>query len=89
MSEETGESVHRISVKEVAASFGGSAMTGAAKASPGVAVGAGAAEFLSTSVQDLITWGTLVYSIPRQKLSMHSTTSVGAGRIEADAQACA
>ena len=31
MSEE-GESVRRITVKEVAASFGGSAMTGAAKA---------------------------------------------------------
>lgn len=61
MSEEAGESVRRITVKEVAASFGGSAMTGAAKASPGVAVGAGAAEFLSTSVQDLITWGTLIY----------------------------
>lgn len=63
MSEEAGESVRRITVKEVAASFGGSAMTGAAKASPGVAVGAGAAEFLSTSVQDLITWGTLVYIV--------------------------
>lgn len=61
MSEEAGESVRRITVKEVAASFGGSAMTGAAKASPGVAVGAGAAEFLSTSVQDFITWGTLIY----------------------------
>ena len=61
MGEEAGESVRRITVKEVAASFGGSAMTGAAKASPGVAVGAGAAEFLSTSVQDLITWGTLIY----------------------------
>lgn len=63
MSEEAGESVRRITVKEVAASFGGSAMTGAAKASPGVAVGAGAAEFLSTSVQDLITYGTLIYIV--------------------------
>lgn len=62
MSEEM-ESARRISVKEVAASFGGSAMTGAAKASPGVAVGAGAAEFLSTSVQDLITYGTLIYIV--------------------------
>lgn len=62
MSEEM-ESARRISVKEVAASFGGSAMTGAAKASPGVAVGAGAVEFFSTNVQDLITWGTLIYIV--------------------------
>ncbi len=63
MSEETGAEVKRISVRGVAASFGGSAMTGAAKASPGVAVGAGAAEFFSTSVQDLITYGTFIYIV--------------------------
>lgn len=57
MQEERGP----ISVKQVASSFGASGATGLAKASPGVAVGAGAAEMLSTSVQDLITWSTLVY----------------------------
>ena len=50
-----------VTVKEVATSFGASGATGLAKASPGVAVGAGAAELLSTSVQDLITYGTLLY----------------------------
>lgn len=48
-------------MKKTASSFGASAATGAAKASPGVAVGAGAAEFFSTSVQDLISYCTLVY----------------------------
>lgn len=57
MQEERGP----ITVKQVASSFGASGATGLAKASPGVAVGAGAAEMLSTSVQDLITWCTLVY----------------------------
>ena len=50
-----------VTVKDVATSFGASGATGLAKASPGVAVGAGAAELLSTSVQDLITYGTLLY----------------------------
>ena len=57
MQEERGP----ITVKQVASSFGASGATGLAKASPGVAVGAGAAEMLSTSVQDLITWCTRVY----------------------------
>ena len=57
MQEERGP----ITIKQVASSFGASGATGLAKASPGMAVGAGAAEMLSTSVQDLITWGTLVY----------------------------
>lgn len=57
MQEERGP----ITIKQVASSFGASGATGLAKASPGVAVGAGAAEMLSTSVQDLITWATLVY----------------------------
>lgn len=57
MQEERGP----ITIKQVASSFGASGATGLAKASPGVAVGAGAAEMLSTSVQDLITWGTLIY----------------------------
>lgn len=57
MQEERGP----ITIKQVASSFGASGATGLAKASPGVAVGAGAAEMLSTSVQDLITWCTLVY----------------------------
>lgn len=57
MQEERGP----ITVKQVASSFGASGATGLAKASPGVVVGAGAAEMLSTSVQDLITWATLVY----------------------------
>lgn len=57
MQEERGP----ITIKQVASSFGASGATGLAKASPGVAVGAGAAEMLSTSVQDLITYGTLIY----------------------------
>ena len=57
MQEERGP----ITIKQVASSFGASGATGLAKASPGVAVGAGAAELLSTSVQDLITYGTLLY----------------------------
>lgn len=57
MQEERGP----ITVKQVASSFGASGATGLAKASPGMAVGAGAAEMLSTSVQDLITWCTLIY----------------------------
>lgn len=57
MQEERGP----ITIKQVASSFGASGATGLAKASPGMAVGAGAAEMLSTSVQDLITWCTLVY----------------------------
>lgn len=57
MQEERGP----ITIKQVASSFGASGATGLAKASPSVAVGAGAAEMLSTSVQDLITWCTLVY----------------------------
>lgn len=57
MQEERGP----ITVRQVATSFGASGATGLAKASPGVAVGAGAAEMLSTSVQDLITYGTLIY----------------------------
>ena len=57
MQEERGP----ITVKQVATSFGASGATGLAKASPGVAVGAGAAEMLSTSVQDLITYGTFLY----------------------------
>ena len=57
MQEERGP----ITIKQVASSFGASGATGLAKASPGVAVGAGAAEMLSTSVQDLITWCTLIY----------------------------
>lgn len=57
MQEERGP----ITVKQVASSFGASGATGLAKASPGIAVGAGAAEMLSTSVQDLITWCTLIY----------------------------
>lgn len=59
MQEERGP----ITIKQVASSFGASGATGLAKASPGMAVGAGAAEMLSTSVQDLITWGTLIYIV--------------------------
>ena len=59
MQEERGP----ITIKQVASSFGASGATGLAKASPGVAVGAGAAEMLSTSVQDLITWGTFIYIV--------------------------
>lgn len=59
MQEERGP----ITVKQVASSFGASGATGLAKASPGVAVGAGAAEMLSTSVQDLITWCTFIYIV--------------------------
>lgn len=50
-------------VKQTLASFGASSATGAAKAAPGVAVGAGAVEVFSTSIQDLISLGTLVYIV--------------------------
>lgn len=69
MQEERGP----ITIKQVASSFGASGATGLAKASPGVAVGAGAAEMLSTSVQDLITWGTFIYIV---MMILYSTPKV-------------
>lgn len=58
---ESEEARWRDAMKKTVTAFGGSSATGAAKAAPGVAVGAGAAELFSTSVQDLITYGTLIY----------------------------
>lgn len=59
--EETAAGKGRITVRQVLASFGSSGAAGAAKASPGVAVGVGAVELFSTDLQTWITIGTFVY----------------------------
>lgn len=55
------EQKSRITVRHVLTSLGGSGAAGAAKASPGAIVGAGALELLSTDLQTLISIGTLIY----------------------------
>ena len=63
MCEEQKIEATRTSMRSTLASLAGSSMSGAAKAAPGAAVGAGAAELFSIPVQDLITWGTLLYIV--------------------------